>query len=324
MGGKDAVSIFIKAFTYAKINEVDTYVPTSQNVVYANTDFDLDLLSEDDHTYVKELFAKGTIKGPEDYLEYYNSLREKKQSSGFDNFTVNEKKFYNVMNWLSLKQKGLLMLIAYEKKVLPKIEKVHAVQKYVSLENADGDKVIGYVDLIADVKGIGTVILDNKTSAREYEEDSVLTSGQLSLYVHMLEEEYKTRYAGYIVMRKTIIKNRKKICKTCGYDGSGSRHKTCNNEVEGKRCGGDWAETISPDVFIQFITDEVPIETENIVLENFDNINEVIKAGNFTRNLNSCENYYGGKCPYFNLCYKGSMHGLVDINKQRAELKEEI
>jgi hypothetical protein len=315
--GNKAEVLFERSFRFHHINNEQTYIPTCVDVVYANTDFDSDLLTEDDYNHIEEQTKEWELDGHTDPLETYKALSNKKKQSGFDSLSFDEKRFFNLLNWLSSRRKGLLMLNAYRKKVIPRLEKVHAVQEYVSLDNEVGDKIVGYVDLIADVKGVGTVILDNKTSAREYEEDSVLTSPQLSLYTHILKDKYNTRLAGYIVMRKSVIKNRKKICSKCEYDGSGARHKTCNNVVEGVRCNGEWTETIDPDIHIQFITDSIPEKTEEIVLENTDVINESIKQGLFPRNLNSCTNYFGGNCPYLGLCYKGDMHGLLDVNKKK-------
>lgn len=299
---------FEKAFTNGDINGVRVYIPTSTQVVYANNDFDADLLSQEDYSKASEILGGKYGTQASDILENYKTLKDKKSQKGLSG---DDLIFHNYLNWLCARQKGLLMLAAYRKKVIPKITKVHEVQKYVSLTNESGDSIIGYVDLIADIKGHGTVILDNKTSAREYAEDSVLTSPQLALYMHALHEQYQTRKAGYIVLRKNIMKNRKKVCNTCGYDGSGARHKTCSNVVNGVRCVGEWVETFDFDIFIQFIIDEIPEQTESIVLENTDIINEAIKTGIFPRNLNTCNNYYGGKCAYFDLCYKNKPTGLI-------------
>lgn len=313
---KSPEETFERSFQYSKINEVNTYIPTSENVVYANSDFDSDLLLEEDFKFIKEQLTQGRIQGSGDILQHFQTLKDKKASVGFDGLSKEEKRYYNLMNWLCLRRKGFLMLVAYRKKVMPKLTKVHEVQKHVQLENDSGDSVVGYVDLIADVEGHGTVILDNKTSGMKYEEDSVITSPQLSLYLHILEDQYKTRKAGYIVLIKQVIKNKKKVCSKCGHDGSGARHKTCDNMVDGKRCHGDWNETIDPEIFVQFIVDEIPEQTENIVLENMDNVNDAIKHGVFTRNLNSCQNWYGGKCAFFDLCYKNKMSGLCKVNKK--------
>lgn len=309
-GKEGAGELFEKTFTHSVVNDVDTYIPTCLDLVYANSDFDSDLLTEEDYQLLeKEL--------PDPGHKCYLEIAGKKKESGLESLTVKERKLFNFMNWLSLRRKGLLMINAYKKKVLPRIEKVHATQEYISLENSEGDKIIGFVDLIADVKGIGTVFLDNKTSTMEYEQDSVLSSAQLSLYMHILEEKYKTRKAGYIVMRKQVIKNRKKICKSCGHDGTGGRHKTCDNTIEGKRCNGEWNETIDPDIAIQVLIDEIPEQTEKIVIENADQINQAIKNNVFTRNFSSCLNWYGGRCSYYDKCYKGKDTGLVDLNKLR-------
>jgi hypothetical protein len=314
-GGKSSLKKaeveFEKSFTNAEINDVFTYIPTSTQVVYANSDFDPDLLFEEDYQSAKELFRKAHNTTADSILEDYKKLSERKSVSGIGVFSEEELKFYNYMNWLSMNKKGKLMLDAYCRKVLPRLTKVHEVQRKVSLVNGAGDEIIGFVDLIADVEGVGTVILDNKTSAREYAEDSVIISAQLSLYMHALYDEYKTRNAGYIVMRKGVIKNRSKICSKCGYDGSGARHKTCSNIVKEVRCNGEWKESFNFDIAIQFIVNEIPEQTETIVLENSDTINESIKANLFPRNLNSCDNYYGGRCVYFDLCYKNKPTGLI-------------
>lgn len=309
--GKDPKEIFIREFTYSYINEEKTYVPTYQDLVYQTGDFDADLLTQDDYNFIEENAKQEIIERSTDYLEVYNSLKKRKSESGFDSLSIKEKKLFNLMNWLVLQHKGILMLDAYKRKVLPKLNKVYKVQYKISMSNEVGDEIVGYVDLIADVKDVGICILDNKTSSMEYDKDSVLTSSQLSLYMHILEEEYKTRKAGYIVMRKSIIKNRKKICSKCGHDGSGKAHKTCDATINGKRCHGEWNETIDPDVHIQFIIDEIPKQTESIVLENIEATNEAIKTGNFTRNFNSCHNHFGSRCPYFQKCYYGKEDGLV-------------
>lgn len=265
--GKTAEDIFIKEYTTTEINGKDIYVPTYETLVYQTGDFDGDLLTGDDVKILQDEAEKDIIERHPDYLEVYDSLRKRKSEKGFDSFSLKEKRLFNLMNWLVMKHKGMLMLQAYRKKVIPKLNTVYKVQHKISMSNSEGDEIIGYVDLIADVKGYGVVILDNKTSSMEYDASSVLTSPQLSLYMHILEEEYKTRKAGYIVMRKSIIKNRKKVCSVCGHDGSGKAHKTCDALIEGKRCHGAWNETIDPDVHIQFIVDEIPKQTEAIVLE---------------------------------------------------------
>lgn len=306
-----AEEIFEQSFEQADINGVSTYIPRATQIVYANADFDIDLLDKNDYEKLDILIATGVLFIQESsYKDEMTRLKKYKSDSGFDNFTDNEKQFYNLMNWLSLRQKGLLMLQAYRDKIMPSIIKVHEIQKYVSITNNDGDSLIGYIDLIADIQGHGNVILDNKTSAMDYEKDSVLTSPQLALYTSIAGKEYNTRKAGYLVLRKGIIKNKTKVCQKCNKDGTGQRHKTCDALIDGKRCDGVWTETIKPEVDVQIIINEIPEQTENIVLENLDDINHGIKQEVFHRNFHSCANTYGSPCPYINLCFKNKMDGL--------------
>lgn len=295
---KTPEEIFDFFWRFQEVNGVNTYLPNCTTLIYAKSDFDKDLLTEEAQNKIG--VSRETIL----------SIVEKRTSLGYDELSADEKEIANHAFWWCLYAKGYYMLKAFRSKVLPKLTKVHSTQEYIELENGD-DKVIGYIDIVAEVEGHNEpIVLDLKTSAMEYEDDAVLTSPQLTLYTHAVSEKYNTRKAGYIVLNKNLIKNRKKICGKCGYDGSGGRHKTCANEIEGKRCGGEWNETVSPEVYVQFLIGEIPKQTEDLVLENIDDISAAIKMGHFTRNLNVCHNTYGGPCDYLSLCYKGSMNGL--------------
>lgn len=313
LGKTDAEAVFEQSFTHQKINDVETYLPTSEFIIYANNDMDIDLLTEEDFISIEKKVEENAIQRCDNYISTYQTLKKKKSEKGFDSLSLNEKRTMNLLNWLSMRRKGFLMLKAYAKKVMPRFNTVHEVQLSINLENGSGDSVIGFVDLVADVKGHGTVILDNKTASRAYESDSVRTSAQLSLYLHALQDKYPTRKAGYIVLNKQLIKNRVKICSKCGNDGSGARHKTCDAMVGGERCHGSWKETIAPEVDVQFIIDTIPERVENLVIENIDATNQAIKHGVFVRNLNNCQNWFGGNCPYFDVCYKGKETNLCRV-----------
>jgi hypothetical protein len=297
---KTPEQIFSYFWRFQDVNGENTYLPDNPNLVYAKSDFDKDLLTSED---IKKLgVSKETI------IE----LAEKRNAQGFDNLSQDEKTLCNEAFWMCLHNKGLYMIDAFRKKVMPRLRKIHSTQEFIELDNGE-DKVIGYIDIVAEVEGHNEpIVLDLKTSAVHYEEDSVVTSPQLSLYVHAVSEKYQTKKAGYIVLNKNVIKNRIKICKKCNHDGSGGRHKTCNNDIDGVRCNGDWNETVSPEVYVQFLIDAIPEATENLVLDNIDDINTSIKTGHFTRNLNACTNTYGGVCDYINLCYRNSMKGLIN------------
>lgn len=232
-----------------------------------------------------------------------------------------------VQSWYSLRAKGLIMLDALNRDILPRLGKVFAVQELISLINDEGDEIIGYVDLIAEIDG-QLVILDVKTASSLYEDDAVRFSQQLTLYTHILEPKYNTRKAGYIVIGKKLNKLTTKICNKCGFKSS-SKHKTCNNEIEvsesqgygnppkieKERCDGEWNETTIFTAPTQVIVSEINKQTEKIVLENLDAINTSIKNGVFTRNFEACQNQFGSPCEYIGLCWSNDMTGL--------EIKEE-
>lgn len=302
----DEFKVFDDTFTRQEINKNVVYIPDSLLVVYAASDFDADLLQEED---VKFLSAKLTELLPEMAEQgieaAFKHCATAKKQRAFRHFKETEHKFLNLCNWMSMRRKGHIMLKAHRERVLPNITKVVGTQVKVELDNGH-DSLVGYADLVAHWMGDDQpTVFDYKTSSIEYEADSVLTSPQLTIYSHALG----VKKAGYIVFRKGILKNKIKTCSVCGADGTGSRAKSCTSESSGKRCGGPWSETIKPEVDIQIITDLIPEQTENIVLENVDVVNKAIHSGVFTRNFSACKQGYGD-CPYIKLCFKNSMDDL--------------
>lgn len=318
--GKSPEAVFDEAFTHTEIGGKQTFVPTCTELVYSNADFDLEILIPNDFENLYRKIEEGslktdTIESDIDLESLYNTLSGLKKEIGLDNFNQDQLAIYNFINWMSLRRKGHLMIAAYRKDVLPNLSKIHEVQREINLTNEDGDAITGIVDLVADVRNLGTFILDNKSSSAPYKEDSVTESAQLGLYVHCLEEEYKTRQAGYIVLNKKVKKNRLKVCTVCGHDAGGA--KTCNNVIQKKRCHGDLHETMTPEIKVQIILGEIPLQMQENVIEQFDAINEKIKAQEFEPNEKTCYNYFGKKCPYFNLCHGGDSEGLIDMKKEK-------
>lgn len=309
--GKNPYETFIKGWTHGVLNKKPIYIPTSTKLLYANQDYNPDLLVPEDYEDIKKRITEGVIKE-----HIFTDLIAKKKSSGWDKFTEDEKSYYNYVNWLCMKRKAFFMIEGYKQRILPRIKKVHAIQKEIKAENSDGDEFTGFVDLICDIEYDGevhTVIIDHKTSAREYDYDAVKKSQQLALYVHMEGSTYNTRKAGYIVMKKNLNYNEVKTCNSCGHIGKGS-HKTCDNTVEGKRCSGEWSYTTNPEAEFQVIIDDMPLDFEEMVVENLDNVTHAIKANVFTKNLEQCHNHFGSTCPYLRYCTSKckDMRGLVD------------
>jgi hypothetical protein len=296
--------VFLDTWTTQEINKVSQDLTANPNIVYSESDIDLDLINETDAFYIKQKYPN---------WEYdYDIVVKKKATYGFKNLEDDERSLYNFVAWNSLKNKGFLMIDAFEKKILPKIKRVIALQKEIKLENEAGDKITGFADMVCEWENGDILVLDFKTSSRNYEETAVLTSPQLALYVYALFEEYKTRKAGYIVLNKRVSKNKTKICSKCGFNGTGNRSRTCPEEFNDERCAGEWIEKINPEIYIQTIIDEIPEQTENIVIDNIEFINNSIKNGIFYRNLQSCVKPWG-PCPYFNLCYKNDSSDLIEV-----------
>jgi hypothetical protein len=294
-----AEAAFLNSWSEAEHNKKRVKLESYELITYSNSEFDADLLP----------------KGHDIDLAYMKDLLDKKKAIGFENMELDEQKYFNRANWLCLKEKGLLMVRTFRDEVMPRITKVHATQKRVDIENDEGDTIVGYVDLIADWEDGSTVVFDLKTSSIQYENDSVVTSAQLASYVYAVENEYNTRKAGYIVLRKQVNKNKEKVCSVCGFEAEkGSTHKTCYNTIGKKRCGGEWDVTIRPTVDVQIIIDTVPEQTEAIVMENYNDVNTMIKHGIYTRNLNACKKPWG-LCPYFNLCWVGKDDNLLNMEE---------
>ena len=314
---KKPEDVFAYFWRFQEINGKETYLPTATNIVYANSDYDEELLQPED---IRKLAEEFKIELP---LQEVNKVYEEKEYAGFDNLPEDRKRLLNYANWLSLYRKGLLMIDAMREEVLPKIKKLHGTQVYCKLENDVGDLVVGYADMVAEWEGYDEpIVFDFKTSAKDYAVDSVLTSPQLTLYVHSLSSNYNnTRRAGYIVFNKNIRKNKTKVCRQCDYLNEGTSHKTCNNVVNGTRCNGEWNVKINPKVYVQVVIDSIPEKTEEIVLENFDYINASIKNGVFHRNLQNCVKSYG-KCQYYNYCYKDDMSGLIKLEDENNRNKK--
>lgn len=300
----NAYDAFALAFTSARIgSKTNQFIPTNEDIVYSASDFDSDLLLKEDFEKLQEAADEMEIK--QEPIEAVKLIGNLKKEFGWEGLRSGQRKFYNFANWLCLVRKGHLMITAYEEKVLPKIKSVKAVQRKITITNGEGDSIIGYVDAILEWEDGRNVIFDNKTSSIEYAYDAVLSSPQLILYKHALGEEFDTKTAGFIVLRKGIIKNKKKVCKVCSYEAEkGARHKTCSSVTsDASRCGGEWDEQIDPEVDVQILINDIPDHMEDIVMENYDIVNQLVKTGVFARNFNSCNRPWG-PCEFKAICHK--------------------
>ncbi len=124
------------------------------------------------------------IAVPEEVLEFINAEYEQNE-------------LHHQVCWHSLWYKGHEFINAYIEQILPRMGKVIEVQKMINLKNENGDSIIGYQDVIAELDGVITII-DNKTSSSSYAKSKIVGSQQLHLYSFA----EKIDSIAYIVMRK--------------------------------------------------------------------------------------------------------------------------
>jgi len=314
-------TVFFSKWRTAMINKKPVELVNSELITYAAADFDGDLIPDADINAVMSLCSPGSkyeamkpARNRQEILDLMAGVKRAKEAKGWANLEPVQRQFYNHLNWLSLAVKAKILLRQYIKQILPQVTKVLAVQRQITLQNAEGDEITGFVDAVVEWSDGRVVVIDNKTAAREYDWDAVQKSPQLALYMHALAPEFNTRTAGFIVLRKGIKKNKTKVCSKCGHDGTGSRAKTCDNEVDSKRCPGTWNETISPEGEINVLIANIPERLEEIVIENMADMTHLIKQGVFPRSLGSCTSPF--PCPYQKVCFQNSTEDVVCIKEE--------
>ena len=301
-------AVFHKYWTTA--NDLGKFVNLydSLEVDFGYKDFDKDLLTFEDIEIAKKSHQELIPSVPGDWLEAKEYVTTRKKQRAYVKFSDNEHRYFNRLSWMSMYRKGLLMTRAFVEEIGPKIKAVLAIQKKVQLTSDTGDILTGYVDMVLDLEDHGIVILDLKTAAMEYDPLQTLTSQQLGIYASILGAEVNSYKVGYIVLLKNIEKDKEKVCKVCSHKGLGS-HKTCDNVIEGKRCGGEWDMKLKLRGKVQFLVEELTEENMQANLDTVGGVTHAIKEGIFYRNTNSCLDF--GGCPYLNFCFKNKMDGLV-------------
>lgn len=307
------LEVFTTFWEKQEINGTPTILFSETKIVYSNNDLDLELLSESCYD------ALAKTHSTKDVLGAIQDILERKDKVGFRKLSENDKKLLNHANWLCMAKKGQYMLAAAKTWIDENVVEVLGTQVKVELENEEGDGILGYADVVAKLKGYDKpIVLDFKTSARAYEEDSVKTSSQLALYLFTLKEKHQnTDLAGFVVFQKNIRKNKEKTCQKCGHDGTGGRHATCDNVIDGARCKGPWIEKINPSAVVQVVVDKIDEFFQQQVVENYNEVNKGIKAQVFPRNWKSCVQYNGQViCPYYNYCHANDNSDIVVMEKK--------
>lgn len=191
--------------------------------------------------------------------------------------------------WQSLEVKIFAMVESFEKWILPQIKQVHEIQHHL-----DDGVTHGYLDFTATLKDDRKVLFDLKTSKMPYAQDAVLKSPQLSLYAAMHDYEY----AGYIVLNKSLNKNKVKTCAPCGTEIKGGNTKNCPS------CKTPLKVSMNPTSYSQMLVNKVPDWNKALTKEAMRETIEAIDKGVFPSNLNTCFWMYGRDCVYAKKCWR--------------------
>lgn len=260
-------------------------LPKSNLADYYTSDFDAALFSNETVALVAQMEKSldklsKIVAFHEECKSNLNPRNKQKRRLTDDEYVL-----YNYINWLSLNEKGKLMLEAYKRQVFPHISEVSAIQKEIEIPNGDGDSIVGKIDLVASFidKPKQQFICDNKTSSQPYKDDSVATSEQLATYC----EAEGNFNAAYLVVEKKI------------------RAK-------------------EPKVRTQVIKGTVGEELLQKTFDNYENVRYAIaSAGDdmeaYPQNFNSCFDF-GKICQYFQMCKHNSKGNLISCKVEKKNV----
>lgn len=248
---------------------------------YYTSDFDSSLFTSKTISSVKEM--EPTLDTITKIVKFHEECKANLNWRNKDKrrLTDDEFQLYNYLNWLSLNEKGKLMLQAYKRDIIPKIAQVYAIQKEIEIKNEEGDVINGKIDYIASFTDDPSVpyIMDNKTSSKAYSADSVQQSEQLATY----GEAEQNFNCGYSVVQKEVFKK-------------------------------------EPKIRTQLIKGVVAEETIEKTLDIYANLcHNLSVAGdninNFPKNESSCFSF-GKICPYYQICKYNNYDNLIDCSKK--------
>lgn len=262
---------FIEHFTYMNHNGERVHIPSYDNCSYAKADFDDTMLSETD---------LGIIGHNAEYckahVEWYHAELKSKDPV----ITEQDTRSFNLINWHSLKSKGLMILETYREEIMPQIHKVHSIQERVNLPNESGDMIDGVIDFVASFTDDPETVyvVDNKTSAQAYKQDKLTVSEQLHLYAYYKE----LNHIAYIVCEKGIRKR-------------------------------------EPRVRVNILKGEVDDEFTSDLLDSYESTLYNIREENFNPDFKSGCSFFYKPCEYYSICHNETFDDtkLIDMKKEK-------
>lgn len=279
-------------------------------------------------------------KPKDDFEQHGNVLKlvmdiKKMGENGYTrDLTREEELFVHFANVLSMNRKAHLMLESFHAHILPHITRVIGTQVEVSILHPEGHSITGYIDLIATMAGYklpsgrvltedDILVLDVKSAGAAYwaKLDDLTNSDQLDTYLisDAVQSIRPTNLIGYLAVSKQISTNENSFCKSCGNKKSSS-HKTCNAEVNGKRCGGEW-ETVQ-DYYCEskIVVGERNLDQAQEMLNDYTDVLVGVQNQVFPRNRNSCE-MYASYCEYLSVCGRCPTKEIEEVKIQEWKEK---
>jgi len=293
----DPKQIFDRVFTYQLVNGEQEDMPTSLFLEYYKSDFDADLLDDEDILRIKN-YIKLAGYEETDPFKLRDEIEDNKKNGDINSADL---AYYNLCSWLSLRRKGFMMLEKYEEAILPMIEEVHSIQRKVELPNEKGDKLIGLIDFEATFVGKeGIYTVDNKTSSRKYKASDVNDKGQLVLY----DEFTENGKGAYCVLLKKVKKNKIKRCDDCDVIETGRK-------INCPSCKEKFVNIIiENEIEFQVLGKEIEEESKDLLFDEINDILERIEIKEFPEDRSACFQF-GKKCIYYDYCREGDTEGLV-------------
>lgn len=273
---KTPKEVFLGLLDKVRHNNEDIRLIQYKPLAFTKADYDSSVYTEDTYFQLSgTLEQEITKEWCDSFIEWYSE--EKKKPS--PEFTSTDHFIYRLLNLESLKQKGLMILEAYEKEVMPQIHRVYSIQDRVNLPNDTGDSIDGLIDFTASfVDDPSTIyICDNKTASKAYKQSDLSDSDQLHLYAYYKELDN----IAYIVCEKEIRKR-------------------------------------EPRVRITILKGQASEDFTDNLLDCYQDTLYKIKEGNFNPNFDSGCNFFRKRCEYYDLCHKDTFNEevLVKVKKK--------
>ena len=273
-----------------------------------------------------------------DVVKLVKEIKKLKENSYVRDLTPEEAQFLHYAHILGMNRKGHLMLEAFHRDILPHVTEVVSTQTKIDISDGAGSTIIGYIDLLCKMEGYklpngrvlgkdDLVVADVKTAGAYYwgKLDDIDKSDQLDVYLvsPQVQEIDETNLICYMAVSKQISKDETQHCSKCGHEKT-TRHSTCNAEVDGQRCGGEWKGDVKYFCDSKIVIAERDIQEAQQILMDYDDVLHGIKQEVFPRNRDSC-NAFGGICEYADICgkcYSSPAEEEAALEKWRREKGE--